>query len=349
MGRFLKQVAESMSERGCTPLILGARELAQAKESNRTIRFLERARVPWLVTYWVLAFQMWIRAGRPVIAVISQEYVVPFGFDKQIPIYHDMIQYFVPRNKKSALFYRYYLPWVTRKLKFVYCVTHATGRMIQRLIGQVSYSVCGVPIEKAFSFPSEANPEGERYRYVWVGTLATHKQYQQALGYMEGAEGAGLRLAMVVPASQSDELKAEVVARGLSERVSVFSNLSEQALSDLYAHSDFVLSTSRLEGFCMPVLEAALRGCKPMVPNRGAFRESFGRFAVLVPPHGSAADFHARGDEAALSEDRAAVREGARDLHQAVLKNSVRAMDELADAAQLGHKEEICRKHSFSS
>jgi glycosyltransferase involved in cell wall biosynthesis len=349
MTRFLKHVAESLGERGCMTIILGARELAQAMRDDATLRFLQRVRLPWLATYWVLAFKLWIGAGRPVIVVISQEYVLPFAFSKQIPIYHDVIQYFIPRNKKSALFYRYYLPWVTKKLEFVYCVTDATGRMVQRLMGKVNYSVCGVPIEKAFSFPTEADESEERFRFIWVGTLAEHKNYRRALGYMNDTHAAHTKMAMVVPKNQQAVLQAEIAALGLADRISVFSNLTEKRLAELYLHSDLVLSTSTLEGFCMPVLEAALCGCKPMVPNRGAFRENFGRFAILVPPHSSGVDFNTLDADSAPVLDRAAVRESARDLHQVVLKSSVRAMDEIASAALVGHKDTLFRKYGSLS
>jgi glycosyltransferase involved in cell wall biosynthesis len=343
MGRFLKEVAESLSERGCRTIILGARELADAKQSNTVLKFLDRIRLPWLLSYWCFAFQLWLKAGRPVIAIISQEYVLPFGFSKQIPIYHDLIQYFFPRNKKSAVYYRLYLPWVTRRLGFAYCVTSATGRMIERIVGKVTYRVCGVPIEEAFIDRASESVSGDRYRSVWVGTLARHKNHQQILNFMENISGGDGRMAMVVPATDAMRLTAEISARGLTDRVSVFSNLSEGELSTLYMRSDSVISTSKLEGFCMPVLEAALCGCRPIVPNRATFRENFGHFAVLIPPHDCGYDVYARDAQEKGAVDRSLVMTGARKIHETVLRNKNRTMDEIASSVIAGRKKEILR------
>jgi hypothetical protein len=100
--------------------------------------------------------------------------VLPFGFSKQIPICHDLIQYFYPRNKKSAPYSRYYLPWASQKLGFIYCVTNATGRMVRRIMGSVTYHICGVPIDKVFLSHADESTADERFQAVWVGTYAFH-------------------------------------------------------------------------------------------------------------------------------------------------------------------------------
>jgi glycosyltransferase involved in cell wall biosynthesis len=341
MGRFLRQVAAALDERGCRPIILGAREFEAARDNETVLKLLDRLRLPWLLIYWLHAYQVWVAAGRPVIAVISQEYVLPFGFRAQIPIYHDLIQYFFPRNRKSALYYRFYLPWVTRRLGFVYCITHATGRMVERIVGKVKYRVCGVPIDRHFILPSPGHRANERYRFVWVGTLARHKNYEHALECLAESADAGNRLAMVVPEAEAERLKAEVLARGLARSVRVFSGLTEEALAVVYLCSDFVLSTSKLEGFCMPVLEAALCGCRPVVPNRAAFRENYGCFAVLVPPHATGRDARVQRLHADRAADRHAVAAEARKIHESVRNRMGAAMDEITSAVAAGCKNDV--------
>ncbi len=343
MGRFLKHVAASLEGRGCSPIILGARELEAARRTNPVLRLFDLLHVPWLVIYWAYAFQVWMAAGRPVIAATSQEYVVPFGFRVQIPIYHDVIQYFYPRNLKSALFYRFYLPWVTRRLGFIYCVTRATGRMVCRIVGTVKFRVCGVPIEKPFSLQRRGDDAQRHYRFVWVGTLAEHKNHAQVLDYLQNdpAAAGASALAMIVPGAQAEALHAEVVARGLADRVQVLSNLSDDALSSVYARADFVLSTSRLEGFCMPVLEGALCGCRPIVPNRAVFRENFGWFALLTPPHATGLDPRATAARSPSPPERAALAGEARGVHDAVRVELGRAMDEIAFAVATQRKDEL--------
>jgi glycosyltransferase involved in cell wall biosynthesis len=334
MGRFLSAVTASLEARGCRTMVLSAKELADAQTHGGLATLLRQLHMPWLLIYWLVAFQVWHRAGKSLIIPISQEYVLPFGFRQQIPIFHDMIQYFYPRNRKSAVFYRYVLPWVSRKLGFVYCVTHATGRMMKRLVGSVNYRVCGVPINGTFlSLPDPSEP-GERFDSIWVGTLMRHKSHQRVLDDLAGdANGCGT-VAMVVPSLDAPILEREAQARGLGKRVKVFFGLSEQELSSLYQRSATVISTSLLEGFCMPVLEASLCGCVPVVPNRAAFRENFGRFGVLVPLRN--APYGPYVEVARSTRDPRVVATRAQDFHRAVREHWDTSIAEIAHTVQAG-------------
>lgn len=347
MGRFLAQAVESLEARGCQVIIVSAKELAAAQQTNGFLRVLRRFRVPWLVIYWVFAFKIWRGAGYPIILPISQEWVLPFGFSKQIPIYHDLIQYFYPRNKKSAPYYRYYLPWASRKLGFVYCVTNSTGRMVRRIMGRVSYHICGVPIDKVFSSHTDESTADERFQAVWVGTLMAHKNYQRVLSYIESTAREEGNVAMVVLAEEATALDYEVGARGLGKRIKIFANLSEDELVSVYRRSKTVLSTSALEGFCMPVLEAALCGCVPVVPDRATFRENYSRFGVLVPPHDGAYGNYTKNAGAQFARPEVMAR--ARALHEAVRERWSISMDEIAKAVKLGCKDYITRGPQQSS
>jgi glycosyltransferase involved in cell wall biosynthesis len=341
MARFLTHMTGALRSHGCEVIVLGAKELEDAQRNHAVLRILGRLHVPWLVIYWAFVFDAWRSAGYPLIVVTSQEYVVPFAFSKQIPIYHDIIQYFYPRNRKSLLFYRYYLPWASRKMGFIYSVTHATGRMINQVYGKLPYHICGVPIDRQFLSSVGEAPAGERYEAVWVGTLAEHKNYQRVLGYVkEDAEGTGT-VAMVVPREAAPVLTQEVEALGLAKRIKVFTGLSDDELSSIYRRSGAVISTSDLEGFCMPVLEAALCGCRPVVPDRATFRENFGRFGVLVP-QGAAYGDYIKHAEAHF--ERSEIMEGAQAHDKVVRDRWSASMDEIAAAAIVGSTGEIVRE-----
>jgi glycosyltransferase involved in cell wall biosynthesis len=339
MGRFLMHVAGSLKALGCRVIILSAKELAIAKLNNPLLKFFSRMRVPWLAIYWIYAFKVWRSAGYPLMVPTSQEWVVPFGFSKQIPIYHDLTQYFYPRHRKTALYYRYYLRWVSGKLALVYCVSNSTGRMVRRLLGGVNYRVCGVPIDREFLKRGDESTVGERFHFVWVGTLGEHKNYRGVLDYVHSIADATANVAMIISRVDVALLNHEIRARRLGERIKVFSNLSDHDLSGIYRRSETVLSTSQLEGFCMPVLEAALCGCIPVVPNRATFRENFGRFGVLVPPHDAAYSNYIKIANAKV--DRQKVMEDAQALHKTICERWRISMGEITTTAVLGRTNEI--------
>ena len=342
MARFLTHMTGALKSHGCEVIVLGAGELEDAQRNNAVLRILGRLHVPWLVIYWAFVFDAWRAAGYPLIVVTSQEYVVPFAFSKQIPIYHDIIQYFYPRNRKSLLFYRYYLPWASRKMGFIYSVTNATGRMINQVYGKLPYHICGVPIDRQFLSSVVEAPAGEYFEAVWVGTLAEHKNYQRVLNHVkDDVDGTGI-VAMVVPRDSAPILAREVEALQLGKRIKVFTGLSDDELSSLYRRSGTVISTSDLEGFCMPVLEAALCGCRPVVPDRATFRENFGRFGVLVPPHGVAYGSYIKQAEARF--ERSEIMENAQAHDKLVRDRWSASMDEIAAAAIAGSTGEIIRE-----
>ena len=342
MARFLTHMTGALKSHGCEVIVLGASELEDAQRNNAVLRILGRLHVPWLVIYWAFVFDAWRAAGYPLIVVTSQEYVVPFAFSKQIPIYHDIIQYFYPRNRKSLLFYRYYLPWASRKMGFIYSVTNATGRMINQVYGKLPYHICGVPIDRQFLSSVVEAPAGEYFEAVWVGTLAEHKNYQRVLNHVkDDVDGTGI-VAMVVPRDSAPILAREVEALQLGKRINVFTGLSDDELSSLYRRSGTVISTSDLEGFCMPVLEAALCGCRPVVPDRATFRENFGRFGVLVPPHGVAYGSYIKQAEARF--ERSEIMENAQAHDKLVRDRWSASMDEIAAAAIAGSTGEIIRE-----
>lgn len=342
MARFLTHMTGALKSHGCEVIVLGASELEDAQRNNAVLRILGRLHVPWLVIYWAFVFDAWRAAGYPLIVVTSQEYVVPFAFSKQIPIYHDIIQYFYPRNRKSLLFYRYYLPWASRKMGFIYSVTNATGRMINQVYGKLPYHICGVPIDRQFLSSVVEAPAGEYFEAVWVGTLAEHKNYQRVLNHVKSdVDGTGT-VAMVVPRDSAPILAREVEALQLGKRIKVFTGLSDDELSSLYRRSGTVISTSDLEGFCMPVLEAALCGCRPVVPDRATFRENFGRFGVLVPPHGVAYGSYIKQAEARF--ERSEIMENAQAHDKLVRDRWSASMDEIAAAAIAGSTGEIIRE-----
>ena len=339
MGRFLAKTIDSLELLGCHVVILSAKELADAQQSSRLLRLLRRLRVPWLGLYWLSAFKAWKSTGYPIMVPISQEWVLPFGFSKQIPIYHDLIQYFCPRNMKSAFYYRYFLPWASRQLGSIYCVTNATGRLVRRICGNVIYRVCGVPIDKEFSSQADESSTTQCFQAVWVGTLMAHKNHGRVLDFVERTvEGAGV-VAMVVPAAEAPALSSEIRARGLSSRITILFSLSDEVLSSIFRRSKTVLSTSAIEGFCMPVLEAALCGCAPVIPDRATFRENFGRFGVLVPPHER--DYECYMLKAASHFARPEVIARARAFHDIISKRWSTSMSEIANAAALQGKGNI--------
>lgn len=79
-------------------------------------------------------------------------------------------------------------------------------------------------------------------------------------------------------------LKVSPVVTALMEknRVSIFSNVSDQLLRHLYCSAKFLFFLSKDEGYGLPVEEAEIAGCIPIVSNLEVMNEVAGPFAIKM-------------------------------------------------------------------
>jgi glycosyltransferase involved in cell wall biosynthesis len=85
------------------------------------------------------------------------------------------------------------------------------------------------------------------------------------------------------------DLPALVASVGLTERVRLSGYVSDAALVDRYAAADVAVFLSEYEGFGLPALEAASRGCPLVVSRAPALGEIFREAALVVPSRNDAA------------------------------------------------------------
>jgi glycosyltransferase involved in cell wall biosynthesis len=124
--------------------------------------------------------------------------------------------------------------------------------------------------------------------FLWVGGLDAHKQPElavRALARFTQLHGAG-RLRLIGPGDDLPRRRIiELAAKlGVSAEVQHEGHLSDADLEAAYASATALLSTSRIEGFGLPGVEAALRGLPVIAVNSPAAMETLGGVAMLVPP-----------------------------------------------------------------
>lgn len=129
--------------------------------------------------------------------------------------------------------------------------------------------------------------EAARSRFLYVGGLDISKQPElalQALAAFRGSHGEG-ELVFVGPSSERQRIRLmeEAERLGVAEAVGLKGHVSEEELERLYATATALLSMSRLEGFGLPPVEAALRGCPVISVDIPTARETVGEVASLVP------------------------------------------------------------------
>ena len=80
-----------------------------------------------------------------------------------------------------------------------------------------------------------------------------------------------------------EELRGLVVELALDDVVRITLDPPDDELQDRYVGADVFVTASRHEGFCVPVIEAVLTGCRVVSTDAGALAETVGPCGRLVP------------------------------------------------------------------
>jgi glycosyltransferase involved in cell wall biosynthesis len=123
--------------------------------------------------------------------------------------------------------------------------------------------------------------------FLYVGALDGHKQPDlaiAALAEFRRVHHTG-RLTFVGPSAseQQTRLRRQAESLSVAQSVSFEGRVSDEVLDRVFATSTALLSTSRIEGFGLPGVEAVLRGVPVIAVDTAAARETVGSVAILVP------------------------------------------------------------------
>lgn len=183
------------------------------------------------------------------------------------------------------LVYRWYLRSVESADRTL-AISRATAADVQERLGipaeriDIVYPLVGVPSGAARAEPAEPT-------FLFVGALAPHKQPEltlQAFALFHSRFGSG-HLRYVGPSDDAQERRLhDLAARlGVYGFVSIEGRIAEDELEHAYATATALVSTSRVEGFGLPPVEAALRGLPVIAVQSTAAAETLDGVATLVP------------------------------------------------------------------
>lgn len=123
--------------------------------------------------------------------------------------------------------------------------------------------------------------------FLFVGALDSHKQPElavEALARFREQEREG-RLRFIGPSSQRQrqQLLEQAGRFGIADHLQFDGWIPDDALDAAFSTATALLFTSRIEGFGLPAVEAALRGVPVIAVDTPAARETVGTVATLTP------------------------------------------------------------------
>ncbi len=145
-------------------------------------------------------------------------------------------------------------------------------------------------------------------RVIAVGRLVSAKgqlDLVDAVAALPPSQRDGLEVDLIGTTDASDpiyiaQLRARIAELGLDGVVRIELDLPDDELRERYTAASVFVSTSRHEGFCVPVIEALSSGCRVIATDAGALPETVGPCGQLV----------AVGDVVALTDALGAALDG---------------------------------------
>lgn len=123
--------------------------------------------------------------------------------------------------------------------------------------------------------------------FLMVGTLAPHKNHQQALDAMELRWRQGGEAHLVIAGKvgwQADALLGRIARHPeLGRRLFVFHDLDDDELAYAYSRSHALIAASYVEGFGLPLVEALGQGLPVVAADIPVFREIGGADVEFFP------------------------------------------------------------------
>ncbi|GAA2986434.1 glycosyltransferase involved in cell wall biosynthesis [Microbacterium terrae] len=176
---------------------------------------------------------------------------------RQILTIHDLIQLRSPwpGRMKFAAYYAGPVRHVVRKAGVVLTVSETSAGEIRDWLRDESVRIvnAGNGCSAAFTPTGPATDSADPY-VLFVGNVREHKNLDVVMRALPRA--AGVRLTVVIPASESAALSARAASLGVTQRLTMFHNVDDARLAALYRGAAVTAMPSRMEGFGLPALES---------------------------------------------------------------------------------------------
>jgi D-inositol-3-phosphate glycosyltransferase len=182
--------------------------------------------------------------------------------------------------------YRAYLDQI-RRADVVVAISRATADDVAERLGVPEDRIAIVAPVVVAPAESVRGPEPRTPTFLFVGALDSHKQPElaiEALARFRAVRGDGM-LRFIGPSGEEPRAGLRAVAGrlGIAEAIHFDGRISDAELDAAYASATALLSTSRIEGFGLPPVEAILRGVPVISVDIPSARETVGEAATLVP------------------------------------------------------------------
>jgi glycosyltransferase involved in cell wall biosynthesis len=211
---------------------------------------------------------------------------------------HDAIPYIYPETSTALdrLIYRFWLPWIVRRLDAIITVSQQSKDDIVRYLPVDPQRVVVIPLAAGARYQPAPRAQIERvldrYRIpapyiLYVGSIEARKNLARLLEAYARLRRWSPQWRLVVVGARKWKFSPvfDTVRRlGLEPHVQFTGYVADDDLPALYSGADLFVFPSVYEGFGLPVLEAMACGTPVVTSNSSSLPEVAGDAALLVDP-----------------------------------------------------------------
>jgi len=196
---------------------------------------------------------------------------------------HTAPELYLPATR--ALYDRAYAKIKAARPSMVF-VSETSRRQFTGWLGQDFPSLSVIPLylrNGIHASRTERVPSVQGRFLLCVGALERRKNHLLTIEAFAASGLAGQGVQLVICGSNGDQKDAVRAAAARQAGVELLGYVSDAQLGWLYQNALGFVLPSKLEGFGMPVLEAAAHGLPAIISSDGALYEAVGGIGVVVP------------------------------------------------------------------
>jgi glycosyltransferase involved in cell wall biosynthesis len=253
----------------------------------------------------LLSRNAWFYTGLPRLArqvhadVVHASYPIPvqrtaFAVPLVVTL-HDLYPFDVPQNfgRLKASMHRAVVRQCLSSADAITCVSHATAKSVETFLSaeiRAKTSVVYNSVARATARPVALVPVADRGPFLL--SIAQHRHnknlpllvrvFKRLLHTAEIPSSASLVI-IGMPGPETRHIEQLIASLNLESRVLLIEGISEAELQWCYQHCEAMVVPSVTEGFCLPVVESLLAGCRLICSDIPVLREIAGDRCTFVP------------------------------------------------------------------
>ncbi|RLG11279.1 hypothetical protein DRN73_05760 [Candidatus Pacearchaeota archaeon] len=212
--------------------------------------------------------------------------IIPLSKRKNviITLIYDLIPY-IYKFPKQVYYYKYFLPFVINNSYKIITVSNYSKNLIQYIYKCDAKKIIVIPLGVSENFYL-TNQERKNW-ILYVGRFHKIKNINgiiKAFSILINRYKLDYKLILVGP-NNLDLNQYNFLDKNLKSRISIYININDIKLRELYNTASLFIFPSFYEGFGLPPLEAMACGCPVVVSNTTSLPEVCGDAAYYVNPY----------------------------------------------------------------